>query len=194
MTATLNIIFGPIGAGKTTYAHALARREGAVAFVLDDWGARLFGPDVQGPLDFGWMLERLARCNALIWSTATAVFAAGTSVVLDLGLMRGADRERIRKLAQEAGLSMQWHFVDAPQEVRRARIAGRNETKGETFAREVPPEMFDMIEAIYEAPAPAELEGAVLSVTDHGAVAAPREEPAEAWHEFGDGAVATTAD
>ncbi|HEV2532297.1 AAA family ATPase, partial [Phenylobacterium sp.] len=70
MPATLHIIFGPCAAGKTTYAHALARREGAVPFVLDEWGARLFGPDVQGPLDFGWMLERLARCNALIWSTA----------------------------------------------------------------------------------------------------------------------------
>jgi len=180
MPATLNLVFGPIGAGKTTYAHALARREGAVAFVLDEWGVRLFGPDVHGPLDFGWMLERLGRCQALIWSTATAVLAAGTSVVLDLGLMRREHRERIRKLAQEAGLSVQWHLVDAPQAVRRARVAGRNETKGETFAREVPPEMFDMIEAMYEAPAPAELEGAVLSVTDDGAIAAAREEPAEA--------------
>ena len=165
MPATLHLIFGPCGAGKTTYAHALARRENAVPFVLDEWGVRLFGPDVQGPLDFGFMLERLTRCNALIWSTATAVLAAGTSVVLDLGLMRRADRERVRKLAQEAGLSMQWHFVDAPQAVRRARIAGRNETKGETFAAEVPPEMFDMFEALYEAPAPAELEGAVLNVS-----------------------------
>jgi len=47
MPATLHVIFGPIGAGKTTYAHALARREGAVPFVLDEWGARLFGPDVR---------------------------------------------------------------------------------------------------------------------------------------------------
>jgi predicted kinase len=164
MPATLNLIFGPCGAGKTTYAHALAGREGAVAFVLDDWGARLFGPDVEGPIDFGWMVERLGRCQGLIWSTATAVLAAGTPVVLDLGLMRRAHRERIRQMAQEAGLSMQWHFVDAPQAVRRARVAGRNETKGGTFVREVPPEMFDMFEAIYEAPAPAELEGVVLSV------------------------------
>ena len=180
MPATLNLVFGPIGAGKTTYAHALARREGAVAFVLDEWGVRLFGPDVQGPLDFGWMLERLGRCNALIWSTATDVLAAGSSVVLDLGLMRREQRERIRKLAQDAGLSVQWHFVDAPQAVRRDRVAGRNETRGETFVREVPPEMFDMIEAMYEAPAPAELEGAVLSATDDSTMAAPREGPAEA--------------
>jgi hypothetical protein len=72
---------------------------------------------------------------------------------------------------------MQRHFVDAPREVRRARVAARNEAKGETFVREVPPEMFDMFEAIYEAPAPAELEGAVLSVTDDGSIAAPGQEP-----------------
>jgi len=180
MPATLNLVFGPIGAGKTTYARALAAREGAVAFVLDEWGVRLFGPDVQGPIDFGWMLERLGRCQALIWSTATAVLGVGTSVVLDLGLMRREHRERIGKLAQDAGLSVQWHFVDAPQAVRRARVAGRNETKGETFVHEVSPQMFDMIEAMYEAPTPAELEGAVLSATDDGATAAPRKEPAEA--------------
>jgi predicted kinase len=180
MPAKLNLVFGPCGAGKTTYAHRLARREGAVPFVLDDWGVRLFGPDVQGPVDFGWMLERLRRCQALIWSTAGAVLEAGTPVVLDLGLMSRAHRERIRTMGEEAGLSMQWHFVDAPQEVRRARVAARNEAKGETFAREVPPEMFDMFEAIYEAPAPAELEGAVLSVTTSAELAAPGDAQAEA--------------
>jgi len=165
MSAKLHLVFGPCGAGKTTYAHQLARREGAVPFVLDEWGVRLFGPDVQGPIDYGWMLERLGRCQALIWSTAVAVLDVGTPVVLDLGLMRRAHRERIRTMGEQAGLSMQWHFVDAPQEVRRARVAARNEAKGETFAREVSSEMFHMLEANYEAPSPAELEGAVLNVS-----------------------------
>src|SRR5436305_13737793 len=103
MPATLHVIFGPCGAGKTTYAHALARREGAVPFILDEWGARLFGPDVRGSVDPAWMLERLARCAALIRSTAVAVLAAGSSVILDMGLMRRADRDRIRQTA-ESGL------------------------------------------------------------------------------------------
>ena len=177
MPATLNVIFGPCAAGKTTYARALARRERAVAFVLDEWGARLFGPDLQGPIEFAWMLERLARCNALIWSTAEAVLAAGTSVVLDTGGMRRADRERIRQMAQAKNLSLQWHFVDAPQEVRRARVADRNAAKGETFVAEVTPEMFEMLEAVYEPPAPAELEGAVLSASDHETAALAAEQP-----------------
>jgi predicted kinase len=165
VAATLNVIFGPCAAGKTTYAHALARRESAVPFVLDDWGARLFGPDLRGPIEFPWMLERLGRCNALIWSTAEAVLAAGTSVVLDIGAMRRADRERIRHVAELKGLSLQWHFVDATQEVRRARVADRNSSKGATFVMEVTPEMFEMLEGIYEPPDPAEMEGSVLSVS-----------------------------
>lgn len=166
MPATLNVIFGPCGAGKTTYAHAFARREGAVPFILDEWGARLFGPDVRGPIEYAWMLERFGRCGAQIWSTAAAVLAAGTSVILDIGLMRRADRERIRQNAEATGLPLQWHFVDAPQEVRRARVAGRNTAKGETFVMEVPPEMFDFFEGLYEAPEPAELERAIVSVSD----------------------------
>ncbi len=173
MPATLNVVFGPCAAGKTTYARALARRENAVPFVLDEWGARLFGPDLQGPIEFAWMLERLGRCNQLIWSTAADVLAAGTSVVLDVGAMRRADRERIRRIAEEKGLSPQWHFVDAPQEVRRARVANRNTAKGETFVMEVTPEMFEMLEAIYEPPTPAELESAVLSLSDDGRAPAP---------------------
>jgi predicted kinase len=165
MPATLHVICGPCGAGKTTYAHAFARREGAVPFVLDEWGARLFGPDLRGPIELAWMMERLARCAELIRSTAVAVLTAGSSVILDIGLMRRADRERIRQMAKTNGLTVQWHFVDAPQEVRRARVNTRNAEKGETFVMEVSPQMFEMLESLYEAPEPAELEGAVVTST-----------------------------
>lgn len=166
MPATLNVIFGPCGAGKTTYAHTFARREKAVAFILDDWMARLFGPDMPEPLEYEWMLERVGRCEAQIWSVAAGALAAGTSVILDIGLIRKADRERVRQIAEATDLPLQWHFVDAPQEVRRARVAGRNVVRGESFAIEVSPDMFDFIEGVYEPPEPSELAGAVLSLSD----------------------------
>jgi predicted kinase len=166
MTATLNVIFGPCGAGKTTYAHAFARREKAVAFILDDWMARLFGADMPEPIQYEWMLERVGRCEAQIWSAAAGVIAAGTSVILDIGLMRRADRERVRQIAEATDLPLQWHFVDAPAQVRRARVAGRNVVRGESFAIDVSPDMFDFIEGVYEPPEPAELSGAVMSLSD----------------------------
>src|ERR1700750_190543 len=157
MTATLNVIFGPCGAGKTTYAHTFARREKAVAFILDEWMARMFGPDMPEPLQYDWMLERVGRCEAQIWATAAAVLATGTSVILDIGLMRKADRARVREIAEATDLPLQFHFVNAPQEVRRARVAERNVVRGECFAIDVPPDMFDFIEGVYEPPEPGEL-------------------------------------
>ena len=163
MAATLNVIFGPCGAGKTTYAHQFARRKKAVAFILDDWMARMFGPDMPEPLQYDWMIERVGRCEAQIWATAAAVLATGTSVILDIGLMRVADRARVREIAEGAGLPLQFHFVDAPQAVRRARVSDRNVVRGESFAIEVTPDLFDFIEGVYEPPEPAELEGAIIS-------------------------------
>lgn len=163
MAATLHVIFGPSGAGKTTYAHAFARREKAVAFILDDWMARLFAPDMPEPIEYDWMIERVQRCEAQVWSTAAGVLAAGTSVILDIGLMRRADRARVREIAAAAGLPLQFHFVTASPEARRARVSERNVVRGENFAIEVTPELFDFIEGVYEAPTPEELDGAIIS-------------------------------
>jgi predicted kinase len=108
----------------------------------------------------------VARCEAQIWSVAAGIIGAGGSVILDIGLMRRADRTRIREIAEATGLPLRFHFVDAPEEVRRARVAGRNVVRGENFAIEVSPDMFDFIEGVYEPPEPGELAGAVISVSD----------------------------
>ena len=166
MSATLNVIFGPSGAGKTTYAHAFARRERAVAFILDEWMARLFGPDIPQQIEYDWLVERVGRCEAQIWSTVAAVLSTGTSVILDLGLMRRDDRDRIRQIAEGADLALQWHYVTAPQEVRRARVVERTQVHGASFALQVTPDMFEFVEGVFEAPDAAELEGAIVSESD----------------------------
>jgi predicted kinase len=163
MTATLHVIFGPSGAGKSTYAKDLARRTPAVHFAIDEWMARLFAADMPEPVEFEWMMERVERCEAQIWSTAAAAMAAGTSVVLDLGLMRRSDRARVAQIAEACDLPLQFHFVTAPQEVRRARVLDRNQVRGDTFSIEVTPDMFAFIEGVYEAPEADELAGCIVS-------------------------------
>ena len=163
MTAMLHVVYGPSGAGKSTYAKELARREPAVHFAIDDWMARLFAADMPEPIEYHWMMERVERCEAQIWSTAAGVIAAGTSVVLDLGLLRRSDRARVAEIARAVELPIQFHFVTAPEEVRRARVLERNEVRGETFAIGVTPEMFDFIEGVFEVPDASELQGAIVS-------------------------------
>jgi predicted kinase len=77
--------------------------------------------------------------------------------------MRRVDRARVREIAEGAELPIQWHFVTASPEVRRARVADRNVVRGENFAIEVTPEHFEFIEGVFEAPDPEELRGAVIS-------------------------------
>jgi predicted kinase len=166
MSAPLHVIFGPSGAGKSTYAHDFARRESAVAFVLDEWMARLFGSDIPESIEYAWMMERVERCEAQIWSTAAAVLAAGTPVVLDLGLMRKADRARVREIAEAVELPLQWHYVTAPQAARRARVAGRSAAHGESFALQVTPDMFEFVEGVFEQPDEAELKGAIITESE----------------------------
>lgn len=157
MTATLHIVFGPSGAGKSTYARALARSEPAVVFSIDEWMMQLFTPDMPDPVEFDWAMERVSRCEAQIWSTAAAVMAAGTSVVLDLGLMRRGDRDRVAQIAEACELPARFHYVTAPVEARRARVLARNETHGRTLDLRVTPQMFDQVERIFEAPDTEEL-------------------------------------
>ena len=155
--ATVHIVFGPQGAGKTTYARKLANETGAVQFSIDEWMAELFGPDLPNPIDFSWVMERVRRCEARVWSTASDVAGRGVDVVLDLGFMKAQQRSRFVALAQEIGLAAQLHFVTAPHALRRERVMARNASKGETYSFEVTPAMFDFMESQFESPSENEL-------------------------------------
>ena len=162
MTPTLHVIFGPSGAGKSTYAADLARRERAVSFSIDDWMARLFAQDMPQQPDFNWLMERIERCEAQIWSTAAAVMATGTPVVLDLGLLRRSDRARVAEIARLCELPAQFHYLTAPKEIRRGRVLSRNQIQGDGFSFVVTPEMFDFTEGVFEAPDAEELAGCTV--------------------------------
>ena len=159
--ATVHIVFGPQGAGKTTYSRSLADDLDGVRFSIDEWMGELFGPDVPEPPDIGWIMDRVRRCERRIWSTAEQVVGRGSSVILDLGFMKIGDRARFVSLAEDDALSAQLHFVSAPHDVRRSRVIARNTGRGETFSFEVTPAMFDFMEKQFEPPTEAERSNAI---------------------------------
>ncbi|RJF72105.1 ATP-binding protein [Deinococcus cavernae] len=154
-SGNLHILFGPQGAGKTTYARGLAEQRRALTFSIDEWMQRLYGPDLPHPIEFAWLKERLERCHGQIWLVAQQALRSGADVVLDLGLQRRAERTRYLELAQP--YPSRTYFVDAPLDLRRRRVTERNAQRGETFSFQVTPEMFDFMETFYEAPDEAEL-------------------------------------
>ena len=164
---TIHLVYGPQGAGKSTYALQLAARLGAVRFSIDDWMGNLFGPDLPTPMSLPWIMKRVQRCEQRIWVTARDIARTGGDVVLDLGFMKVSNREAFLSLADDSGFPAQLHYVNAPLDVRRARVLARNVAKGETFSFEVTAPMFDFMEREFEPPTPRELAGAVVRNSDN---------------------------
>lgn len=153
MIGELHLIIGPVGAGKSTFARALAAKHRAVRLVLDDWMAQLYGADERpatGRIE--WYVERRDRCLEQIWKLTAALCEVGTRVVLEIGLIRRAEREAFYRRVEDAGYDLAVYVLDAPREVRRERVMRRNEERGETFAQVVPLDFFELASDMWEPP------------------------------------------
>ena len=157
-SATAHLLAGQIGAGKTTYAHRLADQEGGVVLSIDDWMAGLFGPDMPQPLDFGWVQERVRRCETRILAETIQVLQRGQDVVLDLGFTTADTRRLVAGQIRSAGQSVRLHWLDVPKEERWRRVSYRNNEQGATYALRVTRAMFDFMEERFEPPTAEELD------------------------------------
>ncbi|WP_443750077.1 AAA family ATPase [Asticcacaulis solisilvae] len=167
LTTTIHMICGPVGAGKTTYALELARRENAIVFSMDDWMRRLFGGDVPDAtdmtgIDFAWFAERVDRCEDQIWQVVEQMTPAQVNVILDFGFIRLARREKARQRAAQLGLESRLHILDVDFETRRERVTKRNREQGQTYSFETTPAMLDFAERLFEAPGPGEQLDSIL--------------------------------
>lgn len=158
----IHLLIGPVGAGKTTFAAQLATRRDALVLNLDAWMANLFRPDRPADANqvevMAWYAERVERCIDQIWEVTRGALAAGTEVVLEIGLIRRLDRERFYARVDAEAVDMRVYLVDAPREVRRARVLQRNRDKGATHSMDVPPEIFELASDMWEAPSEQEIE------------------------------------
>lgn len=163
----IHMIAGPVGAGKTTYARQLAEQTNGIVFSIDNWMSTLFKPDLSAEVDLktinpSWFSQRVDRCESLIYETSKEVLSAGGVVILDLGFIRKARRDRAHAFASSKALQAQLHYVTAGQAVRQKRVEQRNLERGPTYAMGVTPAMFDFAEKFFEAPTEYELASAIV--------------------------------
>jgi predicted kinase len=156
----VHFICGSTGAGKTTYAVALARRAKAVRFTIDEWMGNLFVADRPATPSLEWALERTARCEAQMWTLADDLVSRNIDVVFDIGMSRRDHRDRFRARASQTAASIKMHYLDVPREVRKARVAARNASGA--YGYQVNDAMFDWMEQWFEPPSDDELYGAMI--------------------------------
>jgi predicted kinase len=151
--AMVHLIEGPVGAGKSTYASALAQRAQGVHIALDEWFAVLFSPDrPAGDFSPVWYVERKERVLGLIWNHSRRILATGTEVVLELGLIQRRARTAFCDSVLADGFDLLVHVLDAPIEIRRERVRRRNAERGSTFSMIVPDDIFDFVSSLWEPP------------------------------------------
>jgi predicted kinase len=121
--ATMLLMVGLAGAGKTTRAKELAAAYRALRLTPDEWMIPLFGE----PIADG---KRFALEGRLI-SVALQALRLGTSVVLDYGLWGRDERSALRWLARSAGAACQVVYLPVDKDVQLARIAHRQATTPE---------------------------------------------------------------
>lgn len=171
----LHLIVGPVGAGKSTYALELARQHSGVRLNLDEWMADLFSPDRPDSGVIEWYHERTQRCLELIWKLAERMVAAGTNVILEIGLIQKNGRTRFLKKVDASNHRLTIHLLDAERDIRRERVAQRNRQRGDTFSMVVPPHIFELASDMWEAPDEDELRGREVRFvrTDAGVMTEP---------------------
>ena len=151
-----HLIAGSTGAGKTTYARQLAAQLGAIVFSIDDWMDTLFWSDCPKKDDLPWAMERIRRCEDQSASVARQLLQRKVPAVLDMGLTFGALRERWIVRAAVGAAPLVLHVLDPPAALRWKRVQARNSDRGDTFTFGITKEMFDLVEAMWERPKPAE--------------------------------------
>ena len=157
--ATLFLIVGLPGAGKTEHAKALAAQHAALRLTPDEWMIPLFGdPQPAGKRD---VLE-----GRLIALTLDAL-RVGTSVVLDFGLWSRDERSALRWLARSVGASSEIVYLPVDREMQVERIQHRwVHTPHETFV--ITEEDLDRWRSQFETPDAAELAGVDLADPPRG--------------------------
>jgi len=162
----IHIVFGPQGAGKSTYSKKISKETNGVHLSIDDWMWKLYGEDLPKSMNLRWIMERVERCEKQIWSTSEKISKCGSVVILDLGFMKLAKRELFKSLAKDQNIPTQLHYIKAHHSIRRKRVLERNIKKGETFSFEVTSGMFDFMETEFQIPTEKELINAIIIDTN----------------------------
>ncbi len=151
--ATLYLMVGLPGSGKTELSKKLERERSALRLNIDEWHVPLFGQDANEP-------EHDARHTVienLLWGLAGRALALGMDVILDFGFWAREEREDYRQRANRLGAASEIFFLDVAGEELLRRVAARNAQPSDT-AFKISAEMMRSWIARFQRPTPDELQ------------------------------------
>ncbi len=129
-TATLHMVCGKIGAGKSTLAASLAQQQATILIAEDDWLKALFDDQLETLKDYARCSRKLRQVLA---PHVSEILRAGLSVVLDFPANTVDQRAWMRALLDMTEATHQMHVLETPDAVCLARLQERNATGAHPF-------------------------------------------------------------
>lgn len=146
--ATVYLICGFIGAGKTTFSKKLAEKTGAMRVTKDEWMVKIFGNKVPNREDFETLDTNVAN---LATEFALELARRGVDVILDEGYWVRLQRDELKERIKQVGASWVLYYVETPMEEMKERVVNRTINPGkESF--EISKEMFDSYVKYWQPP------------------------------------------
>ncbi len=151
--ATLYLMVGLPGSGKTELARKLERERSAIRLNIDEWHVPLFGQDANEPEH----ATRHSLIENLLWGIASRALTLGVDVILDFGFWAREEREDYRRRASGLGAASEVIFLDVPGDELLRRLAVRSSQPSQTTFQ-ISAEMMKPWIASFQRPTPDELQ------------------------------------
>lgn len=145
---TLFLICGLPCSGKTTLAKKLELEKRALRFTPDEWMSRL--------ADSGFDEEKRFIVETIQIEIAMKCLTLGINVILDFGFWSRAERDQLKKQAQDLGAMVKIHFCNIPIDELINRLRTRNvNLPNDTF--HITEEQLREYQSLFQAPTYEEL-------------------------------------
>ena len=116
--ATLTIIQGFIGAGKSTFSKKLSLETGAVHLNPDERISKTF--------DRTFYMNNWDECfhfvTKQLWNETKIYLNNGKDVIFDMGFWKKIDRDYARKIAQDCHADLKLYYLSVPDDILKERI------------------------------------------------------------------------
>lgn len=117
-----HMLYGFVGAGKTTFAKKLEKKTGALRFSNDEWMISLYGNNPPAEK----FTEYHERTTKLLLDIAFKCLKAGVDIILDDGFWSRSRRDKMRNRIIKAGASFQLYYIKCSDEAMRQRTLKRS--------------------------------------------------------------------
>ena len=121
--ATIHLLVGFMGFGKTTIAKELEEKIPAVRLTHDEFMVKLYGRN----MPYAVFHPNYDKVDNLLWNLAEKIIKAGTDVIMDYGFWSHEDREKAYQRAKKISEKVVFHNVCCKMDVAKQRILKRSE-------------------------------------------------------------------